>query len=74
MRKIVRKDKGGFQCSFCGKRNNQIEVLVMGPQVHICNECVVQSIIVCIDRGVDVISQAHDQVTAFIESKETEEE
>ncbi|MER7544246.1 ClpX C4-type zinc finger protein [Actinomadura sp.] len=28
------------QCTFCGKRHTQVERLVAGPGVHICNECV----------------------------------
>ena len=27
-------------CSFCGKGVNQVEKLITGPSVHICNECV----------------------------------
>lgn len=28
------------RCSFCGKTNEQVRRLVAGPNVHICNECV----------------------------------
>ena len=27
-------------CSFCGKNSNQVETMVTGPDVSICNECV----------------------------------
>ena len=27
-------------CSFCGKNSNQVETIVTGPDVSICNECV----------------------------------
>jgi ClpX C4-type zinc finger len=27
-------------CSFCGKGQSQVEVLIAGPGVAICNECV----------------------------------
>ncbi|KAA1250648.1 hypothetical protein F0Q45_08705 [Mycobacterium simiae] len=27
-------------CSFCGKSNTEVDKLVAGPGVHICNECV----------------------------------
>jgi hypothetical protein len=27
-------------CSFCGKSNTEVEKLVAGPGVHICNDCV----------------------------------
>jgi hypothetical protein len=30
----------GLRCSFCGKPHTEVERLVGGPGVHICNECV----------------------------------
>jgi ATP-dependent Clp protease ATP-binding subunit ClpX len=27
-------------CSFCGKGVDQVEKIIQGPSVHICNECV----------------------------------
>jgi len=29
-----------FVCSFCGKNSNQVDCIVTGPEVFICNECV----------------------------------
>jgi ATP-dependent Clp protease ATP-binding subunit ClpX len=29
-----------LKCSFCGKSAEQVEKLVAGPRVHICDECV----------------------------------
>jgi ATP-dependent Clp protease ATP-binding subunit ClpX len=29
-----------LKCSFCQKTEDQIEKLVAGPEVYICNECV----------------------------------
>ena len=29
-----------FRCSFCGKGKGQVEKLIAGPGVYICNECV----------------------------------
>lgn len=29
-----------YICSFCGKNSNQVECIVTGPDVYICNECV----------------------------------
>ncbi|HEX6471317.1 MAG TPA: ClpX C4-type zinc finger protein [Streptosporangiaceae bacterium] len=29
-----------LRCSFCGKAHTEVERLVAGPGVHICNECV----------------------------------
>jgi len=28
-------------CSFCGKSQNEVGLLIAGPRVYICNECVV---------------------------------
>lgn len=27
-------------CSFCGKSQKQVERLIAGPNIHICNECI----------------------------------
>jgi ATP-dependent Clp protease ATP-binding subunit ClpX len=27
-------------CSFCGKRQRQVDKLIAGPGVYICNQCV----------------------------------
>lgn len=29
-----------YICSFCGKNSNQVETIITGPDVFICNECV----------------------------------
>ncbi len=29
-----------LSCSFCGKDRTQVELLIAGPAVHICGECV----------------------------------
>lgn len=29
-----------FTCSFCGKDNYEINHLIVGPEISICNECV----------------------------------
>ena len=34
------KDNGSIKCSFCGKRQDQVQKLVAGPGVYICNECI----------------------------------
>ena len=35
-----RPSKSDPRCSFCGRSHNQVEKIITGPQVHICNECV----------------------------------
>jgi ATP-dependent Clp protease ATP-binding subunit ClpX len=33
-------DGDNLKCSFCGKGQRQVELLIAGPGVAICNECV----------------------------------
>lgn len=33
-------DKGQLKCSFCGKLQDQVKKLVVGPGVYICDECI----------------------------------
>lgn len=35
------KPKEMIKCSFCGKPADQVEKIITGPSVHICNECIV---------------------------------
>ena len=35
------EDKKQISCSFCGKSQNQVKRLIAGPNVYICDECVV---------------------------------
>jgi ATP-dependent Clp protease ATP-binding subunit ClpX len=40
---MARTSRGGrsYACSFCGKRQDQVQRLIAGPGgVYICNECV----------------------------------
>jgi ATP-dependent Clp protease ATP-binding subunit ClpX len=32
---------GALRCSFCGKLRTEVDRLIAGPGVYICNECVV---------------------------------
>ncbi len=34
------KNEVSIRCSFCGKRQEQVDRLIAGPNVYICNECV----------------------------------
>ena len=36
----INKKERLFICSFCGKNSNQVDCIVTGPEVYICNECV----------------------------------
>jgi len=33
-------DKSSLSCNFCGKHRNEVNKLVAGPDVYICNECI----------------------------------
>ena len=35
-----RPSKSDPRCSFCGRSHSQVEKIITGPQVHICNECI----------------------------------
>lgn len=37
---MARRDEQGFRCSFCGKRETQVERMISGPGVYICSDCV----------------------------------
>ena len=37
---MLKKQKP-INCSFCGKSVEQVQKIIQGPSVHICNECVV---------------------------------
>ncbi len=49
-------DNKNLQCSFCGKDRDNVDKLIAGPNVYICNECIVIS---------------HDIVVADSESDES---
>ncbi|MCD4721195.1 MAG: ATP-dependent Clp protease ATP-binding subunit ClpX [Desulfobacula sp.] len=34
------KDNDHFFCSFCGKNQKEVQKLIAGPSVYICNECI----------------------------------
>ena len=44
-----RKSTTILTCSFCGKPQRQVNKLIGGPGVYICNQCV--------DRCVEIITQ-----------------
>ncbi len=47
----IKHDKEQLRCSFCGKPQNEVEKLIAGPSVYICNECVdICNVIITDDR------------------------
>jgi transcription elongation factor Elf1 len=69
-RKIKKRHKAGFVCSFCGKKNEDVEVLVVSKdsKAKICDACIVSGIQVCVGKRVDVVSRAMDQIKAAYEA------
>ena len=37
---MAKKEEQSIRCSFCGKRETQVERLIAGPGVYICSDCV----------------------------------
>ena len=37
---MARREEQGLRCSFCGKRETQVERMISGPGVYICSDCV----------------------------------
>ena len=57
-------------CSFCGKRHDEVNKLIAGPDVNICDECVhLCSEIVSEDRQRKTVSRSQ-QVPTPLEVKE----
>lgn len=40
IRDIYESTNTAFRCSFCGKFQTEVERLIAGPQVYICDECI----------------------------------
>ena len=37
----IATDDKKISCSFCGKSQEEVKKLIAGPNVYICNECVI---------------------------------
>lgn len=67
-------------CSFCGKNSNQVETIVTGPDVSICNECVkIANKIIArettkktftLKGGVPTPAEIYDQLSKFVIGQE----
>lgn len=42
--------KATFNCSFCAANDKDVQVLIAGPNVYICNECVLTCVNVLLDK------------------------
>ena len=54
---------GLIRCSFCGKNAEQVEKIITGPSVHICNECVAMCNDILTEEGQRDVQTAH---TTFV--------
>ncbi|MDR1532021.1 MAG: ATP-dependent Clp protease ATP-binding subunit ClpX [Clostridiales bacterium] len=53
-------EKKFLRCNFCGKSQDQVERIVAGPNVYICNECVDLCYDILEEEGVDIIGNRTD--------------
>ena len=53
-----RRKAPGNRCSFCGKAQDQVRRLVAGPNVYICDECV----ILCNEMMAEELAEARSQM------------
>jgi ATP-dependent Clp protease ATP-binding subunit ClpX len=64
---MAKKDTPLLQCSFCGKTQDQVQKLIAGPGIYICDECVHLCNEILIDEGIasenDISPQSVDPVT-----------
>lgn len=65
-----RTDNNELVCSFCGKTSSQVERIVVGPDVYICNEC----ISVCYDLLDDVPNELPKTISSLPKPKEIAKE
>jgi ATP-dependent protease Clp ATPase subunit len=49
-----RPPSDGARCSFCDKTSDQVQKLIAGPGVHICNECIGVCNHILAEDGIDV--------------------
>ena len=40
-----------LHCSFCGRHEKEVAVIIAGPAVYICDECIYQCLMVIFETG-----------------------
>lgn len=63
-------DNKNLSCNFCGKSREQVDKLIAGPGVYICNECVTLSYKIVSDSIKDLEEQSQEQIPSPQEIKE----
>lgn len=61
-------------CSFCGKSNSDVKVLIAGPRVYICNYCVALCYELLVKQGVDMSVRAQPLGRSLEETRQREGE
>jgi hypothetical protein len=66
------KVENHLRCNFCGKDASRVFLLIQGPSVNICNECVMQSMGIVMS---DIVRRETklNKVVPFNKSEEQEE-
>ena len=73
--------KAAYYCSFCGKSRHDVRVLIAGPTVFICNECVRlcddilddYEIFSLLDLDEDAGNRAYPAAVGYLRAKSTED-
>jgi ATP-dependent Clp protease ATP-binding subunit ClpX len=56
---MAKKETPLLQCSFCGKTQDQVQKLIAGPGIYICDECVHLCNEILIDEGIGSDIEIH---------------
>lgn len=54
------KEKYICTCSFCGKTNQEVEVMVASSPAFMCNECITTSVAIIADKRRKKIELTHN--------------
>ena len=60
---MQKNDENNIKCSFCGKASQEVERLIAGPGVYICDEC--------IEVCMDILEGDYDKVPNQEENSNT---
>lgn len=67
---MPKKDNPLLQCSFCGKTQDQVQKLIAGPGIYICDECIHLCNEILIDEGIGhEIDEAEEKELDLFDSK-----
>ena len=60
---MSKKDSQLLQCSFCGKPQDQVQKLIAGPGIYICDECIHLCNEILLDEGIakELLSEELDE-------------